>query len=421
LTDFIEQLYEFYLKVFESSIDIASFYEITEGIAYVINTQEDSKIQQIITMFIKPVVEKLSSYTLLPQTEELNVKIADEIEIIRIFFEFIRPRNINDFSKPDPTGALIIEIYPVVEQLVKKFGYKSIKVSERCSKYLKTILQQFNLYLESILPSIANILVEGFEQTRFGCYLWVSGTVIKEFGDEEYGVSPQLKNSIWEFSKQQIIGFLKLISSEVNQDTSKLIEIPDLVEDFFRMMNDILMFYFKEFLLLNDDLLNSVFEVAVFSLNINKFDPLISDLHFLIDLVSWGFETPPISIYYDDGSQKTPDEIKFKIAALINNNGQVLIDQLLQGLIFKFPLDAHPDAYDLLIKTLKLATNIDQVISWLDFALNNLSSVSNQEREKLLTTVKHSLGSKDYRRIRSSLKDFISWYSRKNISPRLQT
>lgn len=420
LTNFIEQLYEFYLKVFQSSIDITSVYEITEGISYIINTQEESKIQQITTTFIKPVIEKLSSYLSLPQTEELNVKIANEIEILRIFFDSIRPRDINNFNKPDPIGNLIIEIYPIVEQLIQKFGFNSTKVSERCTKYLKTILQNYNLYLESILPSIANLLVQGFETTRFGCYLWVSGTLIKEFGDEEYGVSLDLKNSIWEFSKQQIIGFLNLVNLEIEGDISKLISIPDLIEDFFRMMNDVLMFFFKEFLLLNDELLNSVFKFSIFSLNINKFEPLISDLHFLIDLVSWGFESPPISIYYDDGSTKTPEEVKFKISSLINNNGQVLINELVNGLIFKFSEDSHPDAYDLLIKTLKLSNDTDQVLTWLDFSITNLQSVSNQEREKLLTTVKIALSSKDYRRIRTSLKDFVTWYSRKNLNSRIQ-
>lgn len=405
LTNYIEQLYNFYINIFGSPmVDLTSLYEITEGISHIINAQDYSNVANAATMFIKPVLEKLSGYVNAEGSEDLYKHIAEEIEIVRIFLEFIRPRDLQ--APEDPVANLVIEMWPMVIGLLDHHGH-SVKVSERCMKFTKTALQTYNIFLTPILPSVANALVKGFQQTKFGCYLWVSGIVIREYGDE-YS-SQEIKESVWNFAYQQIATFLAVFKA------SEPVDIPDLIEDFFRMMSDVIMFFVTNFVL--SDILGPTFEIALLALNIEKFEPLIATLHFLIDLISWGFDVPPVSIY-----ENVPEDVKLTIQRFIGEHGDSLLKHVLHGLIFKFPADTHPDASDLLSKTIRLSPSPQVAVTWLNGALDALppNSVSEQERTKLVSTISSALGSKDNRRIRTSLKDFVTWYSRKNITPRFQ-
>ncbi|CDR42968.1 CYFA0S10e04346g1_1 [Cyberlindnera fabianii] len=402
LADYIEQLYSFYINILGSSIDKESLYEITDGIAHIIDKQDPNNIANATMMFIKPVMERLSKYAEAEGSEEVYTAIADEVEIVRYYFDVLRPRQFQ--AAEDPVANIAKEVYPLIATLIEKHGH-SLKVSERCMKFTKTVIQTYALYLTDLLPTIVNLLVKGFQQTQFGCYLYVSGSVIREFGDED--TPDATRQAVWAFTYQQISTFLEVFKN------TKPIEIPDLIEDFFRMMGDVLSFQIVSFV--SSDILKSSFEIAVMSLDIEKFEPLVTTLHFLIDLVSWGFDSPPVSIL-----NEIPPEVKQIVRTFVASNGGLLINALLQGLVFKFPSEAVLDASDLLGKTLRLAPSPEVSVQWLNAALDSFPAhtVSDQERNKLVQTVGNALASKDYRRIRMSVKDFVEWYSRKNVTPR---
>lgn len=407
LSNYIEQLYNFYINILNSNttaIEISSIYQISEGIAYIIDKQDDTNIANATMMFIKPILEKLGKYSQEQGTEQIYDAVAQEIEIVRLYFEVIKPRNLQ--ANSDPVASLAVEVWPLVVTLLEKHG-QSPKVSERCMKFTKTILQTYGTFVLELLPSIANVLVKGFQTTRFGCYLWVSGVVIREFGDE--GIPQQTKQAVWEFAYQQVTSFLAVVK-EVQP-----IDIPDLIDDFFRMMGDVIMFFVTQYVL--SDILKPSFDASLVALELEKTEPVVSTLHFLIDLISWGFDTPPISIL-----EEIPPEVKITVQNFISENGGILVNSLLQGLIFRFSQDAQIDAFDALGKTIRLAPNPDTAVMWLNGSLDALpqNTVSPQERNKLLTTMSTALNSKDYRRIRVSIKDFVTWYSRKNITPRFK-
>ncbi|KAH3687153.1 hypothetical protein WICPIJ_001868 [Wickerhamomyces pijperi] len=421
LSDYIEQLYSFYQNVMQATlqtplgsarvIDLDSVYEISEGLAHIVNQQPAERVSDVATMFIKPIIDQLTTYTSMPAgNEQVNIRIAEEIEIVRLFMEFVKPRDASYETPTDPVADLIISLWPLVLQLLSVHGGSS-KVAERCMKFTKTILTSYNIYLSPIIGSIAEQLVRGFQTTRFGCYLWVSGVVIKVFGDDY--VPADTKASIWKFAYEQITTYLQMYATVGNVD-----DIPDLVEDFARMLDDIIVFFVPDFIL--SDLLSPVFQTCLHSLaNSKKYEPVLSTLQFLIDLISWGFDHPPISIF-----EELPDDVKLTVRKHINsdNAGGVLITTVLKGLIFTFPSDTHLDSTDLITKTIRLAGSPDTAVHWLDSALASLpqGSVGEKERTKLLSTVSAALSSKDFRRVRTGLKDFVGWYSRKNITPRFQ-
>ena len=56
------------------------------------------------------------------------------------------------------------------------------------------------------------------------------------------------------------------------------------------MINDLLMFYPFQ-LIPKFDILKNVFKVVDLTLSyVNEFEPIISCIHFMIDLISWGYQ-----------------------------------------------------------------------------------------------------------------------------------
>jgi len=191
--------------------------------------------------------------------------------------------------------------------------------------------------------------------------------------------------------------------------------MPDVIEDFFRMMSDLLMFYPVR--LVSDlDLLKSTLRASVLTLTtVNEMAPLVSCLHFLIDFVSWGLPNPPISFFDENpaGVQTTVQQF-----LVLDNNGGQLLGVVLNGLVFRFHNDIQQDASDLLLKILTVLPDFQVAVGWLNEVVHALPNVNEKEIHKLISTISVALPNKDNRRVRSSLKDFVNWYSRKNVSPR---
>ncbi|KAG7665858.1 MTR10 [[Candida] subhashii] len=405
LVNYLEQLYMLYGQV-KDRLDLESHYELADGLAHVISKVPEENMYKTTEMFLAPTLELLRK---LSESGAGNEKlIADQVEVITIFIQVLKSP---DFEKPSyPVADLFMDkIWPVVCQLLNNFG-STLIVSERIQKLIKAGVQSFSTYLNRILPDLANLLVQGFKTTNFGCYLWVSGVVIREFGDE-YSTA-EVKEAVYQFGLQQCFTFFEILQGK-NEEQLK--QLPDVIEDFFRMMNDLLMFYPHK-LLHNFELLNSTLNSAQLTLSIiNEFEPIISCVHFLIDLVSWGLPHPPISLFEDN-----PEPLKQSMQqfVMLDNHGGELLRVVLNGIIFRFHNDVQQDANDLMLKILRVVPDTNLPVTWLSEVVNSLPNIQKKETDRLLNTVSVALPNKDNRRVRSALRDFVSWYSRKNVSPR---
>lgn len=406
LVNYLEQLYLLYGQI-KDQLDIESTFELVDGLAHVIKQVPVENIYQTTEMFLTPTLDVIKKLINEPNSEENGVILGNQIEIISIFLTVLKCQ---DYEKPQfPVADLFIDkIWPIASEILSKFS-QSLKVSERVCKLIKSAIQSFSTHLNRILGDLATTLHLGFSQTHFGCYLWVSGVLIREFGDEY--TSEDVKLSVYDFGLTQCSGLFEFIFS-ANNDIS---QYPDVIEDFFRMMSDLLMFYpFK--LIPNNELLTQTIKASIITLTtINEFDPLVACVHFLIDLISWGLPSPPISFFEQDTT-----EIKSSLHQFLasNNQGGELMGVVLNGLIFKFTNDLQQDANDLLLKLLIVLPEHSISVVWLSEVVKSLPNVDGREVTRLVTTVSTALSSKDNRRIRSALKDFVSWYQRKNISPR---
>ncbi|ODQ81426.1 hypothetical protein BABINDRAFT_159722 [Babjeviella inositovora NRRL Y-12698] len=424
LVSFIEQLYTFYTNVQsqDNGLDLASVYEIVDGVAHILKVQPLASVYDYTRMFVQPTVDKLEALlTDSRGVDTVSTEIADQLESLAIFFDVLRP-SAKDYdllmsnNEIYPVAKLFGELWPLITRILAKYGHV-MRVSERCLKVVKNALVNYNLMLQEVLPAVLGALVLGFAQTKFGCYLWVSGVVVREFADDGYDDTTarsdeRMKTAIYEFAATQIAQFFSFFTSDV----ASPLDIPDIIDDFYRMMNDLLMFYpFK--LIANQELVKSSIDASVYALShLQSYDPITHILHYLIDLVAWGFKHPPVSMH-----ETNPVEIQQAVQEMVAREGAQIVSVLINGLVYKFPRDSHPDTSELLVKMFTLPNihaNPDTVIQWIDQALLQLGNVSEEERNKLVSVLGVALTNKDARRMRGSIKDFVGWYTRKHVMAR---
>lgn len=407
LVNYLEQLYLLYGQI-KDQIDLKSHYELADGLGHVILQVPEENRYQTCEMFWKPTVENLNRVLkeAQPGDEKANVLIADQVEIITTFISVLKAPG---FDEPAflVCTLFIKDVWPLASQLLQKFG-GSLKVSERLTKLIKCAIQSFSTYLNPILAEIANLLHGGFQQNKFGCYLWVSGALVREYGDEY--TTDDIKKAVYQFALTQCSSFFDIAGTYTN-----IKEIPDLIEDFFRMLNDILM-YFPLELIPDFAFLNTTLTTSIHTMDqLEEFDPLISCLHFQIDFVSWGLPHPPIS-FMGDNPPHIQDSVKRFL--MEDNRGARLLKAVMEGLIFRFHADLQQDASDLLLKILTVVPDHDLALGWLNQVVHQLPNVGEKEVQKLISIVSVALPNKDNRRVRTGLRDFVNWYARKNVTPR---
>lgn len=406
LVNYLEQLYVLYQQV-QSELKPKALYDMMSGLAHVIKKIPPQEQVKTSEMFLGPTLNKIKHLATegSPQDQNVTNALHDEAELVSIYLKVLRAR---DFDVPEYPIAnyFMSAIWPVVETVLDKFS-TSLHVSEGFVKVIKNAVLSCNIYISAILPQIAQTLHKAFRVTTFGCYLYVSGIMLREFSDES--VSPQMQDAVYDLGLEQSSSFFELLQLHPNS----IREMPDVIEDFFSMSTELLMFYPSR-TISNENLMKSILHAGILTLTTcEEYNPLMACVHFFIDYVSWGSPYPPIS-FFDEDPKQIQQSVKNFLA--LSNHGEQLMKVVLHGLIFKFYNDV--DANDLVIKILTVSPSTEQAIGWLQEAASSLANVSSKEIEKLIGSVSVALPNKDNRRVRVAVKDFVSWYSRKNVNLR---
>lgn len=400
LVPHVQQLHLLYSQV-HAQLQGKAALDMVSGLACVV--LELPRDQQYATaeLFLQPTLAALGNLAAAPSASgNAPDAIHDALEAVTIFLQQLRTA---DYDALDyPIATLFVEkIWPVLQRLLGKFG-SVLHVSESVVRTLKTAIQSCSVFLEPVLPDIAHVLHEGFQATSFGCYLWVTGVILREFSDE--AVSPNIQSAVYGLGVEQSAQFFQHLSA----GTIDLSQVPDVVEDYFNMTSEMLMFYPNK-TITNADLMRLVFHAGSLSLQqCNEYRPLVSCVRFFVDFVLWGLDFPPISFFDED-----PKHIQAAVRLFLAETGPQLAHVTLHTVVFKMKND--PEVNDLLVKLVTVGPQPDSV-RWLQEAALSLENVTSQEVEKLVSTVATATQSKDTRRIRVAIKDFVSWYLRKNAS-----
>ncbi|KAI7974254.1 hypothetical protein EIK77_006189 [Talaromyces pinophilus] len=249
-----------------------------------------------------------------------------------------------------------------------------------------------------LLPSLAQSLAAGFEGSREGCFLWATDAVVREFAEGAELVDAATSQAVYQFFEQQSVAFLRILNELPPE------HLPDVIEDFFRLASDAIRFYPKE--CVTSSLVVPIFSAGLSALTLQQVDPLIATLHYYRDLLSFGFETPSISNFSSpDGQPYTnPPEVRNAVKELVGNQGQLLVERVLTGMMFSFPEDCFPDASGILMAQFELMPQ--QTGMWVQSTIERLpaGTMKPGEAERLLTSISEKIQLSESRKIRVLLQ-----------------
>ncbi|KAJ5541906.1 hypothetical protein N7535_004325 [Penicillium sp. DV-2018c] len=404
----ITQLHTFFESVLDK-LKPASQEEITEGVAAVVSVQPLEKIYDSFKMFCDPIMARIMNLANNAQDEEGQRAVADHLQLITIFVQVVTP--IVAPGEENPAVKYCGEVLPIMTTIVMNFT-SSTPILERVCRCWRYMIISYRTAMIPLLPTLAESIANGFQASREGCFLWATDAVVREFSDGADYVDQATSDAVYQFYEQQAIAFLRILNDLPPQN------LPDVIEDFFRLSSDAVRYYPKK--CISSSLAVPIFSAALSALTLQQVDPLIATLHYYRDLFSFAFDKPMVSDFTSPEGQPyvTPPEVREAVKALIMSQGQPLTQRVLTGMMFTFPGDCFPDASGVMMTMFELLPH--ETGAWLQNTLQMLpsGSIKQGEAERLLKNLSDKVQSGETRKIRTLLQDFTNSYRRRNVAPR---
>ncbi|EMR66128.1 putative exportin 1-like protein [Eutypa lata UCREL1] len=378
----VVQLQQFYNEILDK-LPESSQEEITEGVASVVAVQPKADIYRLLKLYCDPLVQRLMTKANNATTEEGKLVVADHMQLITLFIQIVVVLPPVEQGEEDPAVKYWQEVFPILA----KVGA-----------------------MTPLLPEMANRLASGFEASRQGCFLWVTGAILREFSDDREHVDQTITEYIYQFFEAQATNVLRFLSELTPQ------ELPDVAEDFFRLLTDALLYYPQK--LIPSQLSSPIFEAAISVLTLEQREPLSATLHYLRDLLAWGSQNPPSS---NELSRPVIEHLSGLAKQLLEAKGEKLVQRVLAGMMITFPRDCFADGSGALLTLFEIMPA--QTVIWVDRTMRLLppGTVTASEVDRLMVKIKEKLGANDthdVRQIRSILQDFTNTYRRRNVAPR---
>lgn len=216
LVGHVAQLHQFYEKVTPVLL-LPSLYEITDGVAHVVAAQPVDKLYDALRLFCEPIAKRLMETANDANTPEKKCELADKIQLLTIFAQVVHPHI--PPGQANPMIRFWSDVFPVISTILDNF-VDHLPICERVSRFFRALLISYRTDMSPLLPQLADKLVTSFEKSHQGCFLWVSGTIVREFGDEEF-VDEATRNSVYQFLERQCMSMFRLLN------TTSPKEIPD--------------------------------------------------------------------------------------------------------------------------------------------------------------------------------------------------
>lgn len=404
----IVQLHQFYEGVLDK-LKPTSQEEVTEGVAAIVAVQPMEKIYESLKMFCDPVMRRIMSLAQNAMDDVRQKAVADYLQLITIFVQLVSPYVAP--SEPNPAVKYCQEILPPLAMIATNFP-KSSPILERVCRSWRYMVISYRIAMAPLLPTLAQNLAHGFQASRQGCFLWATDAIIREFSEGAEYVDQNTSEAVYQFYEQQVVVFLRILN-ELSPD-----ELPDVIEDFFRLATDAVRFYPTKTIC--SSLATPTFEAAISALSLQQIDPLIAALHFIRDILSFAGEKPPISEFNgSDGKPlSNPPEVQTAVKQLLVSLGPLLVQRILTGMMFSFPEECFPDASAILLASFGLMPQ--QSAEWVQATLQLLptGSLKAGESNRLMRGISEKIQKGEMRKVRVLLQDFTNAYRRRNVAPR---
>ncbi|BDD56189.1 hypothetical protein MAP00_001664 [Monascus purpureus] len=404
----ITQLHSFFESVLDK-LKPVSQEEVTEGVAAVVSVQPLDKIYSTMKMFCDPIMARIMNLANNAKDEEGRRAVADHLQLITIFVQVVSP-----YVGPNvenPAVKYCGEILPIMTTIVMNFT-TSNPILERVCRCWRSMIISYRTAMISLLPTLAQSIAGGFEVSREGCFLWATDAVVREFSNGAVNVDQNTSQAVYQFYEQQAIAFLRILNDLPPEN------LPDVIEDFFRLSSDAVRYYPKESI--SSSLAVPIFSAALSALTLQQREPVMAALHYYHDLLSFAFDMPAVSDFPTTEGEvySNPAEVQQAVKQLVLSRGQLLAQQLLTGMMFTFPVDCVPDASGILMTMFDLIPQETGV--WLQTTLQMVpaGSLKPGEAERLLKGISDKVASGEVGKIRALLRDFTNSYRRRNVAPR---
>ncbi|KAJ4328501.1 Nuclear import receptor [Fusarium piperis] len=400
------QLQTFYDQILDKLPD-ASKEEITEGVANVVAVQPVEEVYRLLKTYCDPLIQRLMAKANNATDEDGKLALADHLQLITIFVQNVVPPH-----NPGQENLAVKywqEVFPILSTVLDNF-LNFTPICERVCRCWRNMVISYRTAMAPMLPDMANKLASGFNNSREGCFLWVTSAILREFSEAREHVDPATTENIYTFFEAQTTTFLRVMTELQPK------ELPDVIDDFFRLLIDALLYYPQK--LIPSHLLRSIFEASIYALTLEQRDPLSSTLHFLRDLLSYGGDNPATS---DGIPEAAAAEIKTIVKNLLLALGENLVKQVMAGMMITFPRDCFADGSGVLLALFELLPA--ETHQWVSHTIQLLpeGTVSPEEANRLMIKIKEKLESGDpsaIRNVRAVLQDFTNTYRRRNVAPR---
>lgn len=113
-------------------------------------------------------------------TASLHFDSLDNISQLKIFFETVNPQVAP--TEPHPCIPIVQQLWPIMDSLADRVGAID-DVARSLASCWRSIVVTYRTHYAPLLPVTMSRLIKSFEQSGLGQYLWVSGRVVREFGE----------------------------------------------------------------------------------------------------------------------------------------------------------------------------------------------------------------------------------------------
>jgi transportin-3 len=374
---YVPQIQQFYSNVLDK-LPPSSQEELTDGVASIVAKEPLDRVYNTLKLYCDPVMQSIMAMAQNAKDQQSQLDLADKLQLITIFIQWVQP-----YTRPgeaNPAVKYCQEIFPVLSAIAENFA-TCVPVLERVCRCWRYMVFSYRTAAAPLLPQLAEKLQAGFAASRQGCFLWATDAIVREFSEGKEDIDQSTVEAIFQFFEQQATTFLRALNDLAPE------ELPDLIEDFFRLGVDILLYF--PFKMVMSNLIAPILDAASTSLTLLKEEPLFATLHFLRDFLAYGGETMPTSSLADQSTagMTVPAEIQNAVKTLLSMQGETLVQRLMTGMMYSFPRDCVPDASGALLQLFQI---IPQPVSgWVRNTITLLpaGSVTPQESERLMTSI----------------------------------
>ncbi|KAI9273878.1 armadillo-type protein [Helicostylum pulchrum] len=380
LVDYISQLHLFYLNVVKT-LPFRDILEVTEAVSHVITVLPINEIEKALQLFCLPIAQDLHNIVSKGKdtvSQEECHKIGDILEQISVFFDVIHPKV--EVGQAHPCVTFIGELWPVLDMTLSNFGHIST-VSEPLCKCFNSFIRSYGVHFIPLLPQLMERLVSAFDATGNSCYLWVSFKLVREYAcDEGECALPCFQ-------------FVQRISQSMFMKLQQVNDIPDVIEEYFRMMTAFL--DKAPTLLIQDPSLSTVYQAGIVGLSVTEPHALGAILVFFKHLL---------------------EQKQTTVLALFTEYGNQLTAVLFNGLVDFYHQDSIPDVAALLKSLAEILPN--EATQWMMDVVNSVPQeyMSLEIKNEFMTNWTGAIRESHWVKVRRVLSDFVTAYRRRNTS-----